>query len=139
MGLVGRCNLSEMQKFWYKRLLLKDSEYLEELERKASSDGVDAGGTGSWRKLQALMMQLRKCCLHPYLFEDADLNPGYSDESLVEACGKLQVAYPLCSRTTLVLYQMYGLYRFWTCFLQSCTRRVIEWCCLVNTLKCLTF
>ena len=89
--LVGRCNLSEMQKFWYKRLLLKDSEYLEELERKASSDGVDAAGTGSWRKLQALMMQLRKCCLHPYLFEEADLNPGYSDESLVEACGKLQI------------------------------------------------
>ena len=32
------CPLSEMQLFWYKRLLLKDSELLEKLERDANSE-----------------------------------------------------------------------------------------------------
>jgi len=25
--------------------------------------------TGAWKRLQSLLMQLRKCCNHPYLFE----------------------------------------------------------------------
>lgn len=29
-------------------------------------------GNDAWKKLQALFMQLRKCCNHPYLFPGAE-------------------------------------------------------------------
>ena len=73
------CPLSECQLFWYKRLLLRGSEALDELERQASAASGGGGGgggavatqaaTGAWKRLQSLLMQLRKCCNHPYLFE----------------------------------------------------------------------
>jgi SWI/SNF-related matrix-associated actin-dependent regulator of chromatin subfamily A member 5 len=85
---------------------------LAQLQLASSSNGDDAtpsGGSSSsgsttaktdeeqqaqasgaqWKRLQSLMMQLRKCANHPYLFEDAD--PGPTDERLVEASGKLRV------------------------------------------------
>ncbi len=99
------CALSAAQKFWYKRLLLKDSALLARLEtetnaqlaqqraaeaaaEKAGKKGAkgtklsrvlarlagDAAKPGSqeWKKLQSLMMQLRKCCNHPFLFPNAE-------------------------------------------------------------------
>ena len=86
-----------MQKFWYMRLLLKDSAALTELEQQAETNGAAASGT-EWRKLQMLMMQLRKCCLHPFLLPGADYNPGCINEELVDSCGKLQILDPLLER-----------------------------------------
>jgi SWI/SNF-related matrix-associated actin-dependent regulator of chromatin subfamily A member 5 len=44
-----------------------------------------------WKKLRALFMQLRKVCNHPFLFPEADLNPNYTDESIVEVSGKMLI------------------------------------------------
>ena len=55
------------------------------------NDPTGGPQTGAWKKLQSLLMQLRKCCNHPYLFEGADPDPGVTDESLIEASGKVHV------------------------------------------------
>ena len=94
------CPLTEMQAFWYKRLLLKEAPaMLAKLEAGSAGavaagggdDGEGPGSKASWKKLQSLMMQLRKCANHPYLFDGADPAPGTTDERIVEASGKLQV------------------------------------------------
>ncbi|KAJ8566382.1 hypothetical protein ON010_g6738 [Phytophthora cinnamomi] len=71
--------MSEMQKALYKSLLLRDMNTI-------------MGGAGGVSKsaLQNIVMQLRKCCGHPYLFEgqeDRSLDP--LGEHVVENCGKM--------------------------------------------------
>eukprot|EP00567_Pseudictyota_dubia_P012407 CAMPEP_0197443846 /NCGR_PEP_ID=MMETSP1175-20131217/9482_1 /TAXON_ID=1003142 /ORGANISM="Triceratium dubium, Strain CCMP147" /LENGTH=1531 /DNA_ID=CAMNT_0042974537 /DNA_START=443 /DNA_END=5038 /DNA_ORIENTATION=+ len=73
--------MSRMQKALYKKLLLRDIESI-------------AGKTTSKNRTAVLniVMQLRKCCGHPYLFEgveDRSLDP--LGEHLVENCGKLAI------------------------------------------------
>ena len=59
----------------------------EEAEKKANSEAA-----GSNRKLSPLLMQLRKCCNHPFLFAGTDVpEEGVPVEELVEASGKLAV------------------------------------------------
>jgi SWI/SNF-related matrix-associated actin-dependent regulator of chromatin subfamily A member 5 len=48
-----------------------------------------------------LYMQLRKVCNHPFLFDEADPEPGFTTESIVEAAGKMQVM----DRLLLKLYE----------------------------------
>lgn len=72
--------MSKMQKQVYKKLLLRDLD---------SIAGDNAGKTNRTAVLN-IVMQLRKCCGHPYLFEgveDRTLDP--LGEHLVENCGKL--------------------------------------------------
>ncbi|KAG6972374.1 hypothetical protein JG688_00004009 [Phytophthora aleatoria] len=71
--------MSEMQKALYKSLLLRDMNTI-------------MGGSGGVSKsaLQNIVMQLRKCCGHPYLFEgqeDRSLDP--LGDHVVENCGKM--------------------------------------------------
>ncbi|KAJ1343391.1 hypothetical protein BSLG_001981, partial [Batrachochytrium salamandrivorans] len=67
-------------RMWYKRLLEKDI------------DAVN-GATGrkeSKTRLQNIVMQLRKCCNHPYLFDGAEPGPPYTtDQHLVDNSGKM--------------------------------------------------
>jgi SWI/SNF-related matrix-associated actin-dependent regulator of chromatin subfamily A member 5 len=89
------CPLSPMQLFWYQRLLLKDSSVLD----SAFAEGGDEEDKpqeqqGEWRKLSSLLIQLRKCCNHPYLFPSAETvvaTSGEAGEDVVTASGKLQV------------------------------------------------
>lgn len=68
------CHLSEMQAFWYKRLLLKDAAALGTSDANAfgaggaAPVGVDWEGDGEgkpkpsssdWKRLQVLLMQVR--------------------------------------------------------------------------------
>ena len=50
-------------------------------------------GSSAYKRAMNLLMQLRKCCNHPYMFPDAE--PGYDGEStgedIVEAAGKMKV------------------------------------------------
>ena len=57
----------------------------------AGGDGTEGGPgqTSEWKRLQSLMMQLRKCCDHPYLFSGADPHPETIDESIVTASNKM--------------------------------------------------
>ena len=81
------CPLDDAQLFWYRRLLLKDSSVLSSVEGDASA----AGGT-KYKSLMNLLMQLRKCCDHPFLFAGAEDDPDETSlEELVGASGKLRV------------------------------------------------
>ena len=65
--LVG---LSKMQKQWYLKLLTKDFDLLNS---KFNNQEVR-------KKLRNILMALRKCTNHPYLFEGAEAGPPYTTD-----------------------------------------------------------
>lgn len=75
--------VSKLQKKLYKAILTKD---LSVFETRANQ----AGGGGSPR-LMNILMQLRKCVNHPYLFDGVEPEPFVLGDHLVEASGKLVV------------------------------------------------
>jgi SWI/SNF-related matrix-associated actin-dependent regulator of chromatin subfamily A member 5 len=79
--------LSKMQREWYTKILMKDI------------DIVNGAGRNDKMRLLNILMQLRKCCNHPYLFDGAEPGPPYTtDYHLVENCGKLAVLDKLLPR-----------------------------------------
>ncbi|XP_076316124.1 LOW QUALITY PROTEIN: SWI/SNF-related matrix-associated actin-dependent regulator of chromatin subfamily A member 5-like [Tachypleus tridentatus] len=79
--------LSKMQREWYTRVLMKDI------------DVVNGAGKVDKMRLLNILMQLRKCCNHPYLFDGAEPGPPYTtDEHLVYNCGKLVILDKLLPR-----------------------------------------
>ncbi|KAI9827315.1 MAG: hypothetical protein M1826_006420 [Phylliscum demangeonii] len=81
--------MSEMQIRWYKKILEKDIDAVN-----------GAGGKGeSKTRLLNIVMQLRKCCNHPYLFEGAEPGPPYTtDEHLIQSAGKMLMLDKLLGR-----------------------------------------
>lgn len=80
--------MSDMQLKWYQKILEKDI------------DAVN-GAVGGKEKTRLLnvVMQLRKCCNHPYLFEGAEPGPPFTtDEHLVFNAGKMLILDKLLSR-----------------------------------------
>lgn len=74
--------LTDMQRQWYKSLLAKDIDAV---------NGALSKKEGKTRLLN-IVMQLRKCCNHPYLFDGAEPGPPYTtDEHLVDNSGKLAI------------------------------------------------
>lgn len=72
--------MAEMQIEWYKKLLEKDIDAV---------NGVIGKREGKTRLLN-IVMQLRKCCNHPYLFDGAEPGPPFTtDEHLVYNSGKM--------------------------------------------------
>lgn len=72
--------LSKMQREWYTKILMKDI------------DIVNGAGKMDKMRLLNILMQLRKCCNHPYLFDGAEPGPPYTtDYHLVYNCGKLTI------------------------------------------------
>ena len=82
---------------------MRESGALQSLEAAASENekklagvaGEDAkekssSGGGDWRKLNSLLMQLRKCCNHPYLFSPGIQDEGVTLEDIIGP-GKLSV------------------------------------------------
>ncbi len=70
--------MSEMQRYYYRTILSKDTVALNQL-----------GGAEKVRLLN-ILMQLRKCCNHPYLFKGAEPGPPYVDgPHLWEMAGKM--------------------------------------------------
>lgn len=82
------CPLSASQIFWYKGYLMKDIDLLV----RASEDYDVNSATSRYQVLKNLVMQLRKCCLHPFLFDGAETSiEDTSLEELISASGKLSV------------------------------------------------
>ncbi|KAG9939063.1 chromatin remodelling complex ATPase chain ISW1, partial [Aureobasidium melanogenum] len=81
--------MSEMQVNWYKRILEKDIDAVN-----------GAGGKKeSKTRLLNIVMQLRKCCNHPYLFDGAEPGPPYTtDEHLVYNSAKMIMLDKLLKR-----------------------------------------
>ena len=76
--------LTTLQQEWYKRILRKDAHELNSL-----------GGPDRVRLLNVLM-QLRKVCNHPYLFDGAEPGPPYTDgPHLWESSGKMLLLHKL--------------------------------------------
>lgn len=72
--------MTEMQRKWYRMLLEKDIDAVN------GAGGKKEGKT----RLLNIVMQLRKCCNHPYLFDGAEPGPPYTtDEHLVDNAGKM--------------------------------------------------
>ena len=62
----------------YTKILMKDI------------DVVNGAGKTDKMRLMNILMQLRKCCNHPYLFDGAEPGPPYTtDKHLVDNSGKL--------------------------------------------------
>ncbi|OGE55724.1 hypothetical protein PENARI_c004G03696 [Penicillium arizonense] len=81
--------MSEMQVKWYQKILEKDIDAV---------NGA-AGKRESKTRLLNIVMQLRKCCNHPYLFEGAEPGPPYTtDEHLVFNSGKMAILDKLLKR-----------------------------------------
>ena len=79
--VIVPAKLSKLQKQWYCALLEKNYKFLK------------AGGKQS-SALNNVLMQLRKCANHPYLFEDAEPLSTSEDEGnkmLIQASGKLML------------------------------------------------
>lgn len=81
--------MSEMQVKWYQKILEKDIDAV---------NGA-AGKRESKTRLLNIVMQLRKCCNHPYLFEGAEPGPPYTtDEHLVDNSGKMVILDKILTR-----------------------------------------
>ncbi|XP_031412485.1 LOW QUALITY PROTEIN: chromodomain-helicase-DNA-binding protein 5, partial [Meleagris gallopavo] len=83
--LIVRVELSQMQKKYYKFILTRNFEAL------------NSKGGGNQVSLLNIMMDLKKCCNHPYLFPVAAVeapvlpNGSYDGNSLVKSSGKLML------------------------------------------------
>ncbi|GKT90535.1 LOW QUALITY PROTEIN: chromatin remodelling complex ATPase chain ISW [Colletotrichum tofieldiae] len=81
--------MSDMQVKWYQKILEKDIDAVNGANGKRESK----------TRLLNIVMQLRKCCNHPYLFEGAEPGPPYTtDEHLVFNAGKMVVLDKLLAR-----------------------------------------
>ncbi|KAL9586939.1 MAG: hypothetical protein Q9203_003682 [Teloschistes exilis] len=81
--------MSDMQVKWYKKILEKDIDAV---------NGA-AGKRESKTRLLNIVMQLRKCCNHPYLFEGAEPGPPYTtDEHLIFNAGKMLMLDKILNR-----------------------------------------
>ena len=88
-------SLAPMQRTLYKQTLLRDIDVVN----GTSGGGLGGGGKSSRTAVLNIVMQLRKVCNHPYLFEgveDRSLDP--LGEHLVEACGKLRLLDKLLAK-----------------------------------------
>ena len=81
--------MSDMQVKWYKKILEKDIDAVNNA----------AGKRESKTRLLNIVMQLRKCCNHPYLFEGAEPGPPYTtDEHLIYNAGKMRMLDKILDR-----------------------------------------
>jgi SNF2 family DNA or RNA helicase len=73
--------LSKMQKEWYEKILMKDIDAINNVTSNLKESKI---------RLLNIVMQLRKCCNHPYLFDGAEPGPPYTtDLHLIENSGKM--------------------------------------------------
>jgi SWI/SNF-related matrix-associated actin-dependent regulator of chromatin subfamily A member 5 len=81
--------LTTTQRKLYQKILEKDIDAVN-----------GAGGKKEGKvRLQNVVMHLRKCCNHPYLFDGIEPGPPYTNgEHLVDSCGKMVVLDRLLKR-----------------------------------------
>ncbi|VDM08950.1 unnamed protein product [Wuchereria bancrofti] len=74
--------ITEMQKNIYRAILRKNYQYFENVDDKKIEH------TGSKLSLLNVLMQLRKCVAHPYLFDGVEPEPFKEGDHLFEVSGK---------------------------------------------------
>ena len=80
--------MSEMQVKWYRRILEKDIDAV---------NGAVGKREGKTRLLN-IVMQLRKCCNHPYLFDGAELSDGHDQSFRLNFFCRLNASILSCGR-----------------------------------------
>ncbi|CAO3634318.1 unnamed protein product [Cunninghamella blakesleeana] len=82
--------MSPMQRQWYQKILEKDIDAV---------NGATGGKKEGKTRLLNIVMQLRKCCNHPYLFDGAEPGPPYTtDQHIIDNSGKMIVLDKLLTR-----------------------------------------
>lgn len=82
--------LTPMQRQWYQRILEKDIDAV---------NGAAGNKREGKTRLLNIVMQLRKCCNHPYLFDGAEPGPPYTTEQhIIDNAGKMVVLDKLLKR-----------------------------------------
>ena len=61
--------LTNMQRDWYKKILIKDIDLLNSVSK-----------SGERMRMSNILMHLRKCSNHPYLFDGAEPGPPYTTD-----------------------------------------------------------
>jgi len=85
----------DMQRFWAEKLLSRDARMLAQCQRQLQGTGLDhtseeEDGAQTWKRLNNLLMQLRKVCNHPYMLPGAESEfDGTTTEDLVQSSGKM--------------------------------------------------
>lgn len=90
--------LSSKQKEVYRNVLLRDIDMV---------NGTAGGGSAGRTVILNIVMQLRKCCNHPYLFagvEDRKLDP--LGDHLITSCGKASSPGCVCDCVWVVCFCM---------------------------------
>ncbi|KAG0164364.1 hypothetical protein DFQ28_004861 [Apophysomyces sp. BC1034] len=83
--------MSGMQRKWYQKILEKDIDAINGAAGLTKREGKT--------RLLNVVMQLRKCCNHPYLFDGAEPGPPYTtDQHIVDNAGKMAVLDKLLTR-----------------------------------------
>ncbi|MCJ1472425.1 hypothetical protein MMC13_001073 [Lambiella insularis] len=67
------------------------NESKEIMRQAIEQESLDEGKKSAFHKLMNLLMQLRKCCNHPYLLPHASPDPYYMGEHVIRASGKFIV------------------------------------------------
>ncbi|KAG0240833.1 hypothetical protein BGX31_001630 [Mortierella sp. GBA43] len=82
--------MTPMQRKWYQRILEKDIDAV---------NGAGGNKREGKTRLLNIVMQLRKCCNHPYLFDGAEPGPPYTtDQHIIDNAGKMVVLDKLLKR-----------------------------------------
>ncbi|KAL1598016.1 hypothetical protein SLS60_008504 [Paraconiothyrium brasiliense] len=66
----------------------KWEETAQIMRQAVQTEKSDDAATSAWRKLMNLIMQLRKCCSHPYLLPGAMPEPYYAGQHIIRSSGK---------------------------------------------------
>ncbi|KAI7863815.1 SNF2 family N-terminal domain-containing protein [Spinellus fusiger] len=83
--------MTSMQRKWYQKILEKDID--------AVNGGAGISKREGKTRLLNIVMQLRKCCNHPYLFDGAEPGPPYTtDQHIIDNAGKMMVLDKLLTR-----------------------------------------
>ncbi|KAF2180072.1 ISWI chromatin-remodeling complex ATPase ISW2 [Zopfia rhizophila CBS 207.26] len=69
------------------------------MRQALEKERADSTTGGAWRRLMNLVMQLRKCCSHPYLLPGAVPEPYYLGEHVIRASGKFLLLEKLLKHT----------------------------------------
>lgn len=80
--------LAPLQRQWYTKILMKDIDILN-----------SASGKLDKIRLLNILMQLRKCANHPYIFDGAEPGPPFTtDKHLIDNCGKMVILDKLLTK-----------------------------------------
>jgi len=121
--------LSPVQRLWYRRLLTRaDEGTFEMLFGDGAAQASDTkqptttptAESQRWRFLMNLLMQLRKCCGHPYNIEGAQPEPFQFGDHIITASTKLAMLEKMLQKMVVADKQKVLIFSGFTTMLDWC-------------------